>query len=258
MFYRRRSSGRYKPDLYNPDPFRSGKRSIYLQKEETSSFPAKTIGIPGLEDTRALKIIAGLCQTPYLLLYTKSLFLQLSPHALERFIQVAKDTSAAFLYSDYYEIKEQQTVPHPLIDYQPGSVRDDFQFGSVLFFATKSFKEAVNCMEGHYNYSALYDLRLKIAQKGEILRIPEYLYTEQSTDTRSSGYRIFDYVTPSNRNVQIEREGVFTQYLKIYKPGFLPLKRKFPLKRADFRWKPASLFRLKTANVLFQKLSSLP
>lgn len=190
-------------------------KEVYiLQKEETSSFPAKTIGIPGLEDTRALKIIAGLCQTPYLLLYTKSLFLQLSPHALERFVQIAKDTSAAFLYSDYYEIKEQQTVPHPLIDYQPGSVRDDFQFGSVLFFATESFKEAVSCMEEHYNYSALYDLRLKIAQKGEILRIPEYLYTEQSTDTRNSGNRIFDYVTPSNRNVQIEREGVFTQYLK--------------------------------------------
>ena len=33
-------------------------KEVYiLQKEETSSFPAKTIGIPGLEDTRALKII---------------------------------------------------------------------------------------------------------------------------------------------------------------------------------------------------------
>lgn len=189
-------------------------KEVYILQKERVFSSAKAIEMHSLEETPSLKTLAGLCQTPYLLLYTKPLFLQLSPHALERFVQVAKATTAALLYSDYYEMKENELLPHPLIDCQTGSVRDDFQFGSVLFFSTESFKEAVSRMEEEYHYSALYDLRLKIAQKGEILRIPEYLYTEQSTDSRSSGKRIFDYVDPRNREVQIEREKVFIRYLK--------------------------------------------
>lgn len=197
-------------------------KEVYvLQEEKDVSLSAKPIGALSPEDTLTLKTIAGICQTPYLLFYTKSSPLQLDPYALERFVQIGNASSAALLYSDYYEIKTGQLIPHPLIDYQSGSVRDDFQFGSVLFFSTESFKEAVNHMQEHTRFSALYDLRLKITQKGEILRIPEYLYTEQCTDTRVSGKRIFDYVDPRNREVQLEREKVFTRYLKDIK-AWLP------------------------------------
>ena len=116
-------------------------KEVYvLQEEKDVSLSAKPIGALSLEDTLTLKTIAGICRTPYLLFYTKSSPLQLDPYALERFVQIGNASSAALLYSDYYEIKTGQLIPHPLIDYQSGSVRDDFKFGSVLFFSTESFK----------------------------------------------------------------------------------------------------------------------
>jgi glycosyltransferase involved in cell wall biosynthesis len=65
-----------------------------------------------------------------------------------------------------------------------------------------------------YRYAGLYDLRLKVSQKYPIVHINEYLYTEIDQDTRKSGEKLFDYVDPKNREVQIEMEQACTQHLK--------------------------------------------
>jgi len=148
------------------------------------------------------------------LIYTKTSALKLGQFALNRFVQVATDTQASLTYSDSKVIKNGQVENHPVIDYQEGSLRDDFDFGSLLFIDSKALKKAVISIDNTNQYAALYSLRLALSEQSELIRIPEYLYTEEELDTRKSGEKIFDYVDPKNRDVQIEMETVCTEYLK--------------------------------------------
>ncbi|RZT93527.1 glycosyl transferase family 2 [Ancylomarina subtilis] len=148
------------------------------------------------------------------LIYTKTSALKLGQFALNRFVQVATDTQASLTYSDSKVIKNGQVENHPVIDYQEGSLRDDFDFGSLLFIDSKALKKAMISIDITNQYAALYSLRLALSEQSELIRIPEYLYTEEELDTRKSGEKIFDYVDPKNRDVQIEMETVCTEYLK--------------------------------------------
>ena len=136
--------------------------------------------------------------------------------ALDRILAIAEDTGADMLYADHYkQVTANDGTPrrnrHPLIACQKGALRDDFDFGSVLVFRSSSFKRAVRAMETDYEFGALYDLRLRMKN---IVHVNEYLYTEIETDTRKSGEKLFDYVDPKNRDVQIEMEKVCTAHLK--------------------------------------------
>lgn len=168
----------------------------------------------GFQQTETLKLISEHIDTEYVLLYTKPQALKLGYYAVDRMLQVAEDTGAGLLYADCYQIKEGKLQVHPLMDYQQGSLRDDFDFGSLLLYKASDFKLAVARMDVSYTFAALYDLRLKVSQTAGLAHLSEYLYTELESDTRKSGEKIFDYVDPRNRAVQIEMEAVCTQYLK--------------------------------------------
>ena len=120
----------------------------------------------------------------------------------------------ALTYSDFKKIKNASLENHPVIDYQEGSLRDDFDFGSLLIINTKALKSAVSSVNKSNRYAGFYSLRLALSEQADLIRIPEYLYTEEELDTRESGEKIFDYVDPKNRLVQIEMEDVCTKYLK--------------------------------------------
>ena len=167
-----------------------------------------------LNKTETLRKIAAEVKTAYTMFYTKPLALQMGYYSLDRFVDVAEDTDAAMLYSNYYECKEGKTIAHPVIDYQAGSLRNDFNFGSVLVVKSDKLRKAVEAMDVDYEFAAMYDLRLKLSLQGEIMRLAEFLYTEVEMDTRASGDKMFDYVNPANRAVQIEMEKACTQYLK--------------------------------------------
>ncbi|RXQ96202.1 glycosyltransferase [Ancylomarina salipaludis] len=158
--------------------------------------------------------IAAKSTGDFTLIYTKTSALKLGQFALNRFVQIANDTQASLMYSDLKMIKDGKIENHPVIDYQEGSLRDDFDFGSLLFINNKSLKKAVASVDITNQYAALYSLRLALSEQSELIRIPEYLYTETELDTRKSGEKIFDYVDPKNRAVQIEMETVCTEYLK--------------------------------------------
>ncbi len=170
--------------------------------------------IENIQSTAGVKKMAELSKTVFTLIYTKTLPLKLGAWALERMIQVAENTFAGMIYSDHYQMREEKLLPSPVIDYQDGSLRDDFNFGSLLLFNTQLLGRAVWNMIHEYQFAALYELRLKISQHNRLFRIPEFLYTEMETDTRQTGEKIFDYVDPKNRNVQIEMEKVCSQHLK--------------------------------------------
>ena len=166
------------------------------------------------KSTAAVKKIAAVATAPYTLIYSKTTDLSFGRFALERFLAIAEDTGAAMVYADHFNVAGGNRVPAPVIDCQPGSLRDDFDFGSVTIYRTADLRAAAARMDTSYEYVGLYDLRLKVSQKGSLVHINEYLYYEIETDTRKSGEKQFDYVDPKNRAVQIEMEKACTQHLK--------------------------------------------
>ena len=177
--------------------------------------------------SRSLKAIAAQAEAPYTLLYTKDTILYLGLFALERMAQILEDSGAGMAYADHYQLKDGRQTTAPVIDYQQGSLRDDFDFGSVLLMRTDALKEAAARMKADYRFAGLYDLRLKLSQRYELTHINEYLYTEVEQDTRRSGEKIFDYVDPKNRDRQTEMEAACTEHLKevggYLEPTFEPI-----------------------------------
>lgn len=180
--------------------------------------------------TRDLQQLAGQLTTPYVFLCTKA-DIRWVYLAQERMVQVMQTTGAKMVYADrFHEIQSEQGTQRteaPVIDYQLGALRDDFDFGAVMLLDAQALQQAVREMDADYTYAGLYDLRLRISRMGELVHIPEYLYYEVETDTRKSGEKLFDYVDPRNRAVQIEMEQCVTAHLRamnalIYENNLLP------------------------------------
>ena len=178
----------------------------------------------GLDATATWKLLLSRISGDYVAVYTKTMELNIGMDALERMCRTCADAGAGMVYADYREKKEGEMTPHPVIEYQEGSLRDDFNFGSLMLFTAEAVKDAVEAMDADYKFAALYDLRLRVSQKYDLMHLPELLYTEVEQDTRQSGEKIFDYVDPRNRNRQIEMELACTAHLKavgaFLKPDF--------------------------------------
>lgn len=172
-----------------------------------------------LTSGKTILSIAARAKADYVLLQTKPVALTLGEGAVERMMQTATACGASMVYADRYVKKrvgdESVTERHPAIDYQLGSIRDDFDFGSLLLIRTLLLKKwAAQNAENSCNYAGLYALRLFLSREGELLHLNEYLYTEEEHDLRASGVKQFDYVNPANREVQVEMETVATAHLK--------------------------------------------
>ncbi len=158
--------------------------------------------------------IAEAATSDYTLLLLKPQPVKLGMYALDRLMRVADDTGAAMVYSDRLSEEKGVVVRHPVIDYQPGSLRDDFDFGSLVLVSASLMKQWASQPERpNYLYAGFYDLRLFLSRNGQIFHLDEYLYTEQELDTRKSGEKQFDYVNPRNRDVQIEMEQAVSRHL---------------------------------------------
>jgi len=181
---------------------------------DSSGLVAEVIGTVNITSVEALRKMEVSVKTDFILIYSKKFALDIGRFALDRMLQISESTGAGMVYSDYFENKEGKLSAHPLTDYQEGSLRDDFNFGSVILYRTSAFKRACEGMSHKFEYAGLYDLRLRISREYPIIHIPEYLYTEIETDTRESGEKQFDYVDPRNREVQIEMELACTDHLK--------------------------------------------
>ena len=198
------------------------------------SLPDKCYILPpsAPESVERYKQVALYANTPFTLICTQVQDLEFGYMALERMCDYLSAPQCSMVYADHYKTIKGERTPHPVIDYQLGSVRDDFDFGSLLMFRTDYLKRAINEIEAEkeYQHSALYALRLALSRYGELTHIREFLYTETEIDLRKSGEKQFDYVDPRNRQVQIEREEVFTRHLKeigaYLKPGMMTVDLK--------------------------------
>lgn len=173
-----------------------------------------TFFLPGrVCSTQAIREIAEKAHSPYT-------FICLKPDiewvylGQERMAQVLEQTGAAMVYADHFAKTGDKVVEAPVIDYQAGALRDDFDFGSVMLWRTEFLKQLVAQMDCEYRFAGFYDLRLRAGGLADLVHIPEYLYYEVETDNRKSGEKLFDYVDPRNREVQIDMEACVTAHLK--------------------------------------------
>ena len=164
-----------------------------------------------------IRHIAAEAKTPYTFLITKP-DIEWVYRAQERMLQVLQMTHAKMVYADHFQRTANSDLPleAPVIDYQLGALRDDFDFGAVMLWDTNALQEAASHMTADYQYAGLYDLRLKASDNAQtpFVHIPEYLYYEIEHDNRKSGEKLFDYVDPRNRAVQIEMEQAVTEHLR--------------------------------------------
>lgn len=185
-----------------------------LSKEKIEIEGCTTIITENLNSMDTLRSIAANADADFTLIYTKYTTLSFAQYGLERFYNLAIASGAGLIYSDYYQIIDGVRSNAPTIDYQFGSLRDDFSFGSLLFYNSRALKDAIRSIKGEYTFAGLYALRLAVSRIADISRINEYLYTEIEQDNRKSGEKQFDYVDPKNRAVQLEMEAACTEHLK--------------------------------------------
>lgn len=167
-----------------------------------------------LESSNTIVSIAENTDADYVMICTRHTTIGWGNNTLERFLRVADDTDAVMVYADHYKMVEGKMEKHPVIDYQSGSLRDDFDFGSLWCIKAQALAGYIAQPDREeYQFAALYDLRLYLSRVGEIFHLNEFLYSEAELDTRKSGEKQFDYVNPRNREVQIEMEKACTQHL---------------------------------------------
>lgn len=167
-----------------------------------------------LESSNTIVSIAENTDADYVMICTRNTTIGWGNNTLERFLRVADDTDAVMVYADHYKMVEGKMEKHPVIDYQSGSLRDDFDFGSLWCIKAQALADYIAQSDREeYQFAALYDLRLYLSRVGEIFHLNEFLYSEAELDTRKSGEKQFDYVNPRNREVQIEMEKACTQHL---------------------------------------------
>lgn len=186
--------------------------------------------------TASMRQIAARACKEYIVLLLRPTRVEWGYLAVERLLAIAEDCGAGMLYSDHYRLIEGQREYAPVIDYQIGALRDDFDFGAVAIYRKEIFCAAVAEMKEEYRYAGLYDLRLSVSRIQTLFRINEPLYTEVELDTRTSGEKNFDYVNPRNREVQIEMEAVCTHHLKCIGAYLEPKFRTIDLTHGTFSY----------------------
>ena len=134
---------------------------------------------------------------------------------LETFLFVAKrHDNAGIIYADYRLVNDDNSEKDiHLLNYHQGRLRDNFDFGSVLFFPKKVLYE-ICLFNEKFEAAYLYDLRLRISQKYEIIHIAAkqngHLYEVKMV---AKSHNVFDYLM-AGKDVQLEMENALTEHLK--------------------------------------------
>ena len=170
----------------------------------------------------------------YLLLITGSCIPLLNQQGISRLLSAMDATGASVTYGDYTEIlPDGSTRPHPLIDYQIGSIRDTFDFGPVTLLNGTLLKKSINS-DTSFSFGALYNLRLRLSEQGPVVHLPEPLYSCVTEPEGSKHAAHFAYVDPRNRDYQIEMERIAIEHLKRTGAYIAPTVKESPVPDENF------------------------
>ncbi|WP_339738093.1 hypothetical protein [uncultured Sunxiuqinia sp.] len=148
---------------------------------------AETLLVNHPNATKSIELIARKATAGFVMVATQPSSLGLGQFAMERMLQLAESSQASMLYADYFELTVGVRSNHPVIDYQQGSLRDDFNFGPVQLFRREVLEKFVSEKHPNYQHAGFYSLRLLASRMGGIIRVPEFLFSMTETDTRQSG-----------------------------------------------------------------------
>ena len=206
----------------------------------------------------SIKLISKCASSNLILLFTKDILIELYPGTLERLISVIKDTNAGIVYSDFYETKSEIKTAHPLLDYHLGSVRDDFDFGSMVLIQNEALSKSLEVGTNNYLHAGLYNSRLWISENYPVIRIREFLYELFDNDLRDPSEKHFDYVVLRNRAVQEEMEKAATEHLKRIGAYLTPEFDKLPPDNLDFEYEASVIIPVKDrANTICDAVESV-
>lgn len=196
---------------------------IYDEQQDDDSWEGyASLKAASLSCSKLLRDVARNASSRWVGLFLRPTALAPGYRMLERYVRAAEEMGVSMLYSDHYVADSAASLQTgqglrlaPKNDYQPGSVRDDFDFGGFWLIKTDLLKEFCDSgMGDRLRFAAPYALRLYLSRAGKIGHLAEPLYTEMEIDFRKSGERQFDYVNPAAREVQLEMERVCTEHLK--------------------------------------------
>jgi len=151
-------------------------------------------------------------------------------------IDVAERTGSGMVYSDHWVDRDGAVSERPVIDYQLGSIRDDFAFGPLQLISTAAARRAIE-MYGRIAETAFagrYDLRLKIATDHAVIRLPEYAYTVIDSTGVGVVNSHFAYVDPRNTAFQKEMELIATEHLRRIRAYLEPTFDSLPVSTGEF------------------------
>lgn len=174
----------------------------------------RVLQVDSLVDTALFAQMASVAQSDFVLYAAKEGVALPSCDTLQRMLTAMQQDGSVMLYSDCRKVVNGVCEDAPVIDYQCGSLRNDFDFGSLLLFRTSALKMYLEQNPVEYKYAGFYQLRLALSRMGGFTHFKEYAYEECEDDNRKSGEKQFDYVNPAQRDVQIEMEQVCTAHLK--------------------------------------------
>jgi GT2 family glycosyltransferase len=194
-----------------------------------------TLQIKSYMGSETIATIVSNTSAEFVLILLNDVQIELGKSIIERFLEVAESKNAGIVYSDFYDSIKGDKIPHPLIDYLPGSLRDDFDFGSLVLLKTSAMKSVVQSLEKKYKYAGFYDLRLRLSENNSLIRIPEYLYSIKKPKDKKASEKQFEYLDPQNREVQIEMEDAVTEHLKRIKAYLEPDFEKINFDESKFK-----------------------
>jgi hypothetical protein len=214
-------------------------RILWLRPADAPAAPAGTqeLTVDSFFSGALINKLLAWCHTDYLLLMLPGGTVELGARALERLVQVADDTEAGWLYSDFRERIGAEVSDHALIDYQTGSLRDNFDFGPLVLISRSAAQVSLQeygAVSDSVRWGGLYGLRLKLSTDYDLVRVPEPLYTRTAVDLRASGEKLFDYVDPRQRAYQIEMEQLATEQLQRLNAWLAPVFTPVPATSETF------------------------
>jgi hypothetical protein len=222
-------------------------RESYLVLSESnpsSSQIYKTIKTKSASSSKLFKEIYEKSKSKYILLLSGNTRIEVNENSLIKYLNTAEEQNAGIVYSDFSENTRNEFIPHMLIDYQYGSIRDDYEFGPIILVRKESLDNFYR-QDDKYMFAGLYSLRLAVSRNHSLIRIPELLYTTTKLDSRRTGEKQFDYVDPQNRDVQIEMESVATLHLKNIGAYILPGTKKVDFGNECFKFEASIIIPVK-------------
>jgi hypothetical protein len=186
---------------------------LLIKNDKQIKNTSNEIPIENIFSSAVINEILNRTKTDFALFVFDKNQIEINTQAIFRLIKIAETYSAGITFSDYKILEGEIFKSNPLIDYQYGSVRDDFDFGSMVLISRDLLQKYSNEL-GELTCSGFYSLVLFASRNTVIKRVPETLYVQKKTKDKIHFEKQFEYVDISKKDIQIEREKVVTDHLK--------------------------------------------